>query len=543
MSKTFETKGKILDILKEGAKTPAEIGRTLKLSPSTISQHLKELREAGRIEEFADEHFKNIKYFRRPEHQSIFVSNVSKFVAGFAVLAALALLAVYFHGNAISPSSSPGAVSVLLTDPPHVPSGTQALVVSYSSLKVLLSNSSGTFWKQINTSGTVNLLSLVNFSKNLSSFNLPANSIVKRMSIKISNATIIVNGTTYPVILTNNNVSVSVFYSAKNNSAYNILLDLFPTVSAAVSGNQTIFIMSPAATAATVVKSYANPGQMVSRGGLARLSDGDENALRASRANISITNASISTFGNETTVSITVKDNSNYSTRLFRATVYGNTTYELNLNTSRIPLVVGAAKMPRKIQSIYQSQMLQDVMNFTGRNLTPEGISSQVHGLVSVKLNNSTAQALMENLTNDSEGRAAIGNIIRRMGQGNMGANLSGYLDSGKIIDDIASANYARMRLLEFHSVSFFIKSNGTLSLPSPIGIIRANSEHNNLVMPTSMFSEYNLSAGKTATLRYSGTMQFANGRLGVQFRPGQRYLIVVTGENGASASINVTAS
>ena len=543
MSKTFETKGKILDILKGGAKTPAEIGRIIKLSPSTISQHLKELKEAGSIEEFADEHFKNIKYFRRLEHPSIFASNFGKFVSGFAVLAALALLAVYFHNSTTLSSSGSGSVSILLTDPPHVPSGTQALLVSYSSLKVLLSNSSGTFWKQINISGTVNLLSLVNFSKNLSSFNLPANSIVKRMSIRISNATIIVNGTNYPVILTKNNVSVNVFYSSKNSSTYNILLDMFPTVSAVVSGNQTTFIMSPSATAATVGKHYVNQGLLVTRGGLTRLSDGDENALRASRANISITNASISALGNETIVSITVKDNSNYSTRLFRATVYGNTTYELNINTSRIPLVAGAAKMPRKIKPLYQNSVLQDVMNFTHRNFTPEGIPSQVRDIISMKLSNGTAQALMENLTNDSQGRAAVGNIIRRMGHGDMGGNLSGYLASGRVIDDIASANYARMRLLEFHSVSFFIKSNGTMSLPAPIGIIRANSEHNGLVMPTSMFSEYNLTAGQSAALKYSGIMQFANGRLGVQFKPGQRYTIVVTGEDGASASINVTAS
>ncbi len=543
MSKTFETKGKILDILKEGAKTPAEIGRALKLSPSTISQHLKELREAGRIEEFTDEHFKNIKYFKRPEHPAIFTQNISKFVAGLAALAALGLLVAYFHSNILPSNYGAGYVSVLLTDPPHVPSGTQALFVSYSSLKVLLSNNSGTFWKQINTSGTVNLLSLVNFSKNLSAFNLPANSIVKRMSMRISNATITVNGTTYPVALTNNNISVSVFYSAKNTSAYNILLDLFPTVSAVVSANQTTFVMSPSATAATVVKNNSNPSSTASREGLIRLSDGDEKALRASRANISITNASISVFGNETVVSITVKDNSNYSTRLFRATVYGNTTYELNINTSRIPLVVGAAKMPRDIKQPYQNQVLGDVMNFTHSNLSPEGISGQVRDIISMKLSNATAQALMENLTNDSQGRAAIGNIIRSMGHGDMSGNLSGYLNSGRIIDDIASANYARTRLLEFHSVSFFIKSNGTMSLPVPIGIIRAGSEHDGLVMPASMFSEYNLTAGQTAALKYSGTMQFANGRLGVQFKPGQRYTIVVTGEDGAAASINVTAS
>lgn len=547
MSKTFETKSKILDILKQGAKTPAEIGRTLNLSPSTISQHLKELRESGRIEEFTDEHFKNIKYFRRLEQPSILASSTAKFATGLIALVVIAVLAFSFYTRPVSAASGVGPVSILMTDPPHVPAGTQSLVVTYSSLKVLISNSTGRFWRQINTTGTVNLLSLVNFSKNLSTFNLPANSVVDMMSIRISNASITLNGTTYPVLLTNKNVSVKVFYSNKNSSAYNILFDMFPTVSAVVSGNQTIFIMSPSATAATIGKSAAQLGLPTeSRNGLTRLSDIDRRALSESRANISITNASIITSGNLTSISITVLDNSNYSTKLFSAAIYGNASYELSLNVSPwLPSGAANAKMPRKIPTLYQDQQMQDAMNFTAHAVgMGEGnadISSQ--NIITMDLNRTNMEALAENMSNGSALVGALGNVIRNRGRGDMAANLTDGLASGRIGRDIIAANYARQRLVEFNSINFFIQPNGTMRLPSPMGIVIANNDNNEMVMPRSMFSEYNLSAGTSATLTYFGSLQFANGHLGVHLRPGAKYTIVVTGEDGASASINVTAA
>ena len=55
MGKTFDTKRKILGMLRSGPKTPSEIWRELSLAPSTVSQHLKELRDMGEIEEGYDE--------------------------------------------------------------------------------------------------------------------------------------------------------------------------------------------------------------------------------------------------------------------------------------------------------------------------------------------------------------------------------------------------------------------------------------------------------------------------------------------------------
>lgn len=201
LSKTYETKKKILDILRHGAKTPTDISKQLDLSPSTVSQHLKELKENGRIEEFQDEHFKNIKYFKRLEQPSIFASSTSKIAIGAFAIILVAALMISFGGRTLAAntfSNQNNSVGIFMTDPPQVPSGTQSLIVSYSSLKVQITNRSGTFWDFVNGSGSINLLSLVNFTKNLTTFKLPSNSIVDRLSLNITNANITVNGITYP---------------------------------------------------------------------------------------------------------------------------------------------------------------------------------------------------------------------------------------------------------------------------------------------------------------------------------------------------------
>ena len=209
-----------------------------------------------------------------------------------------------------------------------------------------------------------------------------------------------------------------------------------------------------------------------------------------------------------------------------------------------MPVKVSNAKMPRRMPSQYQNQVMQDLANFTSMKVgLGDGQDSMPNpNMISMKFNGTMADAMMENLSNNSK-KYEISNILRNFGSGDINANLTEGIDSGRIGRDISAANYARERLIEFNSVSFFIRSNGTMVLPSPIGIAVAENAHKELVMPASMVSEYSLRAGQSSRLTYSGTLQFANGRLGVKFKPGKRYTIVVLGTGGAKASINVTAS
>ncbi len=558
MSKTFESKKKILDLLARGAKTPSDISRQLGLSPSTVSQHLRELRESGKVEEFQDEHFKNIKYYRRAENLPILSSSAAKFTAGVLVIAVLALLVVSFVGHNTVITAPTGAanqtsnVGIFITDPPQVPSGTQSLIVSYSSLKAQITNNSGTFWDSINGSGSINLISLVNFTKNLTTFKLPSNSIIDRLSLTISNASITVNGTTYPVVVTNNNVSVKVFYNSQNNIPFDILFDMFPTVSAVISKNQTIFVMAPSATAATIGKKD-NPYYQNAKGQPAHLNYQEELALNQSRSKISIVNASISTSGNQSSISIELADDSNQSSTILGVVILGNESYELKLNLSNNsarmmmpnPRIPYNATNPNSNATRWQNWRNAG----SNSNYTPSGadeggsenFSPSQGGDLRIWVNGSSMNYLMNNLSNGTV-KGKINWIIRARGFGNLSANFTGNVLFGHIVADIRSANYIQSRLEDFKTLNLFVAQNGTLLLPMSRMMYgpAPNGPESSLIGPN---AGYNLSAGRMTTLKYSGSLSLGNGQLGIQFKPGDTYQIIVIGSGYAYANINVTAS
>lgn len=63
MSKTFETKRKILRILSANRSTLTEISKQLELAPSTIDKHIKELEADGAIELVDNPYIKKWKYY------------------------------------------------------------------------------------------------------------------------------------------------------------------------------------------------------------------------------------------------------------------------------------------------------------------------------------------------------------------------------------------------------------------------------------------------------------------------------------------------
>jgi DNA-binding transcriptional ArsR family regulator len=556
--------------LSHGAKTPSDITRLLGLSPSTVSQHLKELKESGRVEEFRDEHFKNIKYYRRAENLPIFASNRTKIAIGALAIAVVAALLVSFSGSSqhnIVVNASGSNVGIFLTDPPQVPAGTQSLIVSYSSIEVQVTNKSGTSWYSINGSGTVNLMSLVNFSKALTSFKLPNNSIVDRLKISISNASIIINGTAYPVKIPENNVSVNVLYHASNGAPFDILFDMYPTVSAIVSGNQTIFIMSPSAAATTINKSsnpYYVEKQALPSGYVARLNGDEENAIAQSRADIIITNASIATTENQSSIELSVSDKSNYSTRILGVLILGNESYWLNLNLSYngtkilgINPNVPYATNPNQYAAGWHGQYIaihadqgQSGAYLASGNSSNEPTSSDLpavgllygHGIMVVRtadinLNESDIESLSPNLSN-SAAQYRINGIIREKGLFNISPDQVGNAIFAHISEDVAAASYIKSRLDDLGGINFFVNKNGTMEIPGPSLVYGLRQGHDFMLN-----LGYNLSSGSSATLRYNGSMSVGTGDFRLQFRPGQTYHIIVFGTGCAIATANITAT
>jgi predicted ArsR family transcriptional regulator len=63
MGKTFETKTAILTSLETHKRTLTDISKQLSLSPSTVKQHLEELRMMGMVQFVEGTHLHRFKYY------------------------------------------------------------------------------------------------------------------------------------------------------------------------------------------------------------------------------------------------------------------------------------------------------------------------------------------------------------------------------------------------------------------------------------------------------------------------------------------------
>ena len=85
-----------------------------------------------------------------------------------AVVGAIVLLVIIIAGaylilqNQVNLGSNANLAVISLTDPPNVPNGTTSLMISYSAVQAHVVNASSSGWVNIQGSGSVDLLSLVN---------------------------------------------------------------------------------------------------------------------------------------------------------------------------------------------------------------------------------------------------------------------------------------------------------------------------------------------------------------------------------------------
>jgi DNA-binding transcriptional ArsR family regulator len=63
MSRNMKTKTAILRILSDRSRTLTDISRELELAPSTVSQHLVELKSVGAIKQVENPYIKKWKYY------------------------------------------------------------------------------------------------------------------------------------------------------------------------------------------------------------------------------------------------------------------------------------------------------------------------------------------------------------------------------------------------------------------------------------------------------------------------------------------------
>lgn len=263
MSKIWGTKKKILELLSKRKMTLTELSNSLKLSPSTVSQHIDELTLRGAIERVESEFAKKWKYYRLNPNfntEALPVGVVqraevfspykkSAFMGMLVVLAAFGTIMYYYlAGGASSGAPAPASTGLaLLSVSDAAPAA--ALVTTLRAINLTVSNisvrsnASGKWQVLANSSQTFNLLQLRNISKLLTTSSLPADTYDTVM-LDIKNATVTTaNGTERLAIPSNRMIIPYTFNVTKNGTSWvNLDFDLYKSLH--ITGNGNV-IMTP----------------------------------------------------------------------------------------------------------------------------------------------------------------------------------------------------------------------------------------------------------------------------------------------------------
>ncbi len=478
-------------------------------------------------------------------------------IIGVIVLIIIILAGAYLILQNQAMLSGSNAV-ISLTDPPHVPQGTSSLMITYSALQVHVVNASSSSWVNVQGTGSVDLLTLINVSQVIGNADIAANSTINMVRFNVTSASITINGTTSNVTVPDNRISANISSSNVNGSAQ-VLVDLSPSIVTIYTNSSALFVLVPSVKAVA----FAGGRGYFQIGGRSQLTASEREDIAAG-ANMSITGDSVASSGNSSTLSVTVKNNGNQSIVIKHIIVSGsinvlvrpfasvNATEDSRINAQRRPWLRTYAGLDASaIGSIGAVAMRNDNITINGTlinssmdavNKTINIISSHSIRIDGFVINGSVFTSGNISLNGTQFGVGGIRNSID-IRQGNI--VIEGR-DTGIRIDGAGAENAASIstdirarigeltalgiQINDLKTMAFFVSSNGTLALPGSTGIETTDSG-------------YVLASGAEHTFTFSGTMRIAEGRVIASFVPNDNYSIYVQGEEGAHARANATAS
>jgi|BEDMetMinimDraft_2_1075160.scaffolds.fasta_scaffold00013_40 hypothetical protein len=268
-----------------------------------------------------------------------------------AVVLAIAILGAFLAGGVlpISPESSypittqksqTGTLSVLVTDPPVIPAGVSSVLLTYSGISLHVFGGSSTDWVNVNTSGTVDLMKLINVSKTIAVAEVPSNTY-DQVRLNITDIHAVYNSRNVSVAVSNKELLASLsqnidIYSSTNVS---ILIDIQTTLLNVNSDSSPSFVFSATAWCAQVPVGFQKT--VVSKvGENTNLSNAKWfYTYRAFySANLTITSATIT----PNSISVTVKNTGNASTRLHFVIITPSTVVSTSNPPRMMPMVIPA---------------------------------------------------------------------------------------------------------------------------------------------------------------------------------------------------------
>ena len=150
-------------------------------------------------------------------------------------------------------SSSSGILSVLLTDPPSVPDGVTAVYITYSNIAVHASGFGDSGWVDVPGSGTIDTLGLVNFSRTISTAEVPILTY-DLVAFNISSTAVDYMGRNYTVGVNSGRLTIPFLTALRVNASIPAaaLVDISPTVLNLGSSSSPSFTMAAGAKALQV---------------------------------------------------------------------------------------------------------------------------------------------------------------------------------------------------------------------------------------------------------------------------------------------------
>ena len=198
--------------------------------------------------------------------KSVVLSGVAALVVAASILAIAILSGIPLTQNLVntanttSSAAPAGTLSVLLTDPPHVPNGVTKVYITYSDLAVHVSEAGNqTGWSVLKAGGSIELLSTVNVSRTISSVKV-AKGDYNLLRFNISSAQVTYNEKNYTAFVPSSELTIPIIGGIEVNASKPsaTIINIEPTVFNIGSTSNPEFIIRHVARAFPVPSSQVS---------------------------------------------------------------------------------------------------------------------------------------------------------------------------------------------------------------------------------------------------------------------------------------------
>lgn len=562
MSKIGKTKKDILKILSKKQQTITDVSHTLNLSPSTVKQHFDELLHMGAIVQVENEFIKRWKYYKvdpsfnvnELKKENTFTNVIPYAIGSVIIIAVIGLFLFYSNYSnsttnaSLIPSTHNYSLTIQLTDPPHVPANTTALILNYSSILIkVLSPNNTQSWVNMSTNGSVNLMSLINTSEILGNIKLTPGYKLEGVVLTAKNANIIIENQTYPVVILNNKIYATVPQNSIINSNSSILIDFSPTVSNIYTNNTTVFIMTP--TVKALFYNNFNENKSDKLGLKKALNSSQFELFLNHNSSLSILSSNITQNNNKTKIKINIKNTGNKIVDIKQVMLSGqinshillnNRTAifihnigpenDINISITKINFSNNNEKIISAIKTMGSNILITRQYSFN-RMIPSNGLYSDNQQL------NSSSRGKYFNVSMNNNFNSSFQGNEQFLNYGIDRAEIERFNLSNP---EIKNANIG-INLVFLHQLVFFVNKNASLEIPKfSLNNIQNNSYMNNFMLNN---TGYELSPGSNVTLTFNGNITCGNSFIKGELFNNSSYVITVLGSNGTFSEVKTNTN